>query len=62
MANTARGGGLESGEGYNIKINFLNIDNIHAMRHSLFKVKMKEKEGEEKRKEKEKREGKREKK
>ncbi len=38
VANAARGGGLESGEGYNIKISFLSIDNIHGMRHSLFKV------------------------
>ena len=39
MANAARGGGLESGEFYhNMKITFLNIENIHAMRHSLFKV------------------------
>ena len=39
VANAARGGGLESSEFYhNMKINFMNIENIHAMRHSLFKV------------------------
>jgi hypothetical protein len=35
IANTAKGGGYETAENYQCKMDFLDIENIHVMRDSL---------------------------
>lgn len=38
LANRAKGGGFESADTYNCELKFLDIDNIHAMRDALDKL------------------------